>query len=568
MLALHHNRSGIILIIAIFAVLITIILSTAYVSRAVLEKSMADREVKRTQALYSSEGGGHAGIKQLDTLINTNLLNTVNAINPATLAAAAANYVSTNNPIGFLVAYTKSGSTALLVKTTGVEEAVYTGSSTTIGTGTYQYTIKITPKGAPSAPAPNVWSFPYYYKIQTTGTNGSENKKYSVYGDFTVQVQKDNFARYALFTNSQTLPSGTKVWFTNTTNFAGPMYTNGSYNFAFNPSGTFYETVKQVGANANFYNNGSTLSLNNDHNGTRDVPVFYNGFTRSATAITMPSTSTEATMITEATAGNSYGSNGIYLPNSGGNLTGGIYVRGNADTVTMSVSGGNAIYTITQSGTTKTITVDPALNQTTLIDSSGTHVYSGQPKGQSNVGILMYVSGTINSIGGTIQKDTQMVVATHNDTIIQNNIVYQEYTPAVGTSGSTGYVPPSAEGYVNLLGIISWAGNIRIGGSAPNNVNVHATMMASSGIVTVDNYNTGSPRGTATVLGGVISNNYGAFGQFDSSSGAAVNGYGRNFVYDTRMETQYTPPYFPTMNTFIAFTNDINDKKFWQKGGF
>ncbi len=568
MFTLKRNRSGMILIAAILAVLITIILSVAYVSRAVLEKNMSDREVKRTQALYSSEGAGHAGINQLDTLINTNLLNTVNATNPSTVSTAAANYANTNNSIDFLVAYTRNGNNALLTKTSGVEEAVYTGTSTALGTGTYQYTIRITPKGNPSSPAANVWSFPYYYKIQATGTNGSEIKRYSVYGDFTVQVQRDNFARYALFTNNQTMPDNSRVWFTSKTNFSGPMYTNGSYNFAFNPSGTFYDTVKQVSANARFYNNGNSISLANDHNGNIDVPTFYNGFTRSSPSIAMPSSTTETSMVTEATGGNTYGSNGIYIPTSGGALTGGIYVRGDASTVSLAVSGDNAVYTITQGATTKTVTVNETTNQTTITDSSGSTTYSGKPDGASNVGTLLYVSGKISNLSGTVHQNTQMVIATHNDTIIQNNIRYQQYTPASGTLGQLSYTPPSAEGYENLLGIISWGGNIRIGGSAPNDVDIHATMMASNGIVTVDNYGDGSPRGTATVLGGVISNNYGAFGQFNSNTGAALSGYGRNFVYDTRMETQYTPPYFPTMNTFIAFTNDINDKKFWQKGGF
>ncbi len=109
---------------------------------------------------------------------------------------------------------------------------------------------------------------------------------------------------------------------------------------------------------------------------------------------------------------------------------------------------------------------------------------------------------------------------------------------------------------------------MHIGASAPNDVVVHSTLMAKQGIVTVDNYSTGAARGRATVLGGVISNNYGAFGTANFSTGAQLTGYGRNFVYDSRLETEMTPPYFPTMNTFIAFTNDINDKKFWQEGGF
>lgn len=569
MFTLKRNQSGIILIVSIMAVFITIVLSVAYVSRAVLEKNMANREIKRSQSLYAAEAGGQSGIKELDTLINTHLLSKVNATNPSTVSSAAANYVASNDPIGFLVAYTKNGNTALLTKTPNVAEAVYTGTSTGIGTGTFQYNIRLTPKGNPTTPAANVWSFPYYYKIESTGINGPENKKFSVFGDFTVQVQRDNFARYALFTNSQTMPSGTNVWFTNKTNFAGPMYTNGRYNFAFNPSGTFYNTVKQVSSTAKFYNNGNAINLNADSNGNTDVPIFNSTFTRSADTISLPTNSTEASMVTEATGGSNYGSNGIYVPVTGTTLKGGIYVKGTADSISMAVSGTNSVYTIKQGSTTKTITVNPTANTTTVQVGTGTPtVYTGQPTGQSNVGTLIYVSGSINSLSGTVQKDTQMVIATHNDTVIQNNIRYEQYTPGSGTAGDQDYVPPSAEGYKNLLGLISWSGDIEIGNSAPNNIDVHATMMASSGIVTVHDYDEDGPRGTATVLGGVISNNYGAFGQFSSATGALVHGYGRNFVYDTRMETQYTPPYFPTMNTFIAFTNDINDKKFWQKGGF
>ena len=61
-------------------------------------------------------------------------------------------------------------------------------------------------------------------------------------------------------------------------------------------------------------------------------------------------------------------------------------------------------------------------------------------------------------------------------------------------------------------------------------------------------------------MGMGISNYYGAFGTFNSSTGAAVSGYGRNFVYDERMEDHEAPPYFPSLNTFTSFTNDVADK--------
>jgi len=94
--------------------------------------------------------------------------------------------------------------------------------------------------------------------------------------------------------------------------------------------------------------------------------------------------------------------------------------------------------------------------------------------------------------------------------------------------------------------------------------------LARNGKVQVDNYNdTGvGPRGTATLLGGVISDYYGAFGLFNGSTGQQISGYGRNFVYDSRLLVGNAPPYFPTLNTFIAFTNDLIDKITLQEGGF
>ncbi|VAW18673.1 hypothetical protein MNBD_BACTEROID05-235, partial [hydrothermal vent metagenome] len=142
------------------------------------------------------------------------------------------------------------------------------------------------------------------------------------------------------------------------------------------------------------------------------------------------------------------------------------------------------------------------------------------------------------------------------------------YTSAIGNPGDAGYVPPNATGTTNKLGIVSWDGNVRVGTSAPDDVNVHGSILSQNGILTVDSYtNQGvGARGTATIMGGVITNDYGAFGLFNGSTGQFVSGYGRNFVYDDRMQSGGAPPYFPTLNTFVAFTNDITDKIVWQEG--
>ncbi len=590
----HLNKKGSALAISILILTVVITLSTAYVLKAVLEKAMADNEISAARALYIAEGACQAGLYELNTLINTNLLATVQNTNASAIATAAANDTTNNNQLGFLVSYAQNAGAAQLVgilAATGtgnpveadypfsnaynpytVSNPVPTTGATALNGGTYTYTIRLTAAGNPSSPSTDVWNFPFYYRIQGTGIYKNQTQKFTLNGYFHVQVQLENFAHFALFTNNQTY-NGNPVWFTSSTNFSGPMFTNGNYNFAYNPSATFTSTVQQVSAKASFYNNGNPVSLNANANGTIDVPNFEQTFTRSATAASMPNSATESSMVNEATNSTSPCAD-IYLPHSSGKLTGGIYVNGSAN-ITMSVNASKqAVYTITKGATTSTITVNASGNQTTVVGGCSAGTYTGQPSGVDDVGTLLYVNGTINSLSGTVQGNAQVLIASHNDTVIQNNILYTNYTPGSGTPGNVNYVPPSVSDTDsngnpnNLLGILSWTGNVRVGTSAPNNVTIDASLMASQGVVTVDNYDQNSPRGTATILGGVISDDYGAFGTFNSGNGAALTGYGRNFVYDKRMDGQYSPPYFPTLNIYMASSSDINAHKFWQTRGF
>ncbi len=560
------NRRGVALPMAISAMTLMAALSAVYVSLAVQEKSMSGIQINSARAVYTSEAGANEGLLTIDNLINFYMLNTVAATSSTAVSSHAAAYVAANDSVGFLIAYVRNNGNALLVQSG--TEAVYTSAAATLEGGSYSYVIRIGPKLPPSSAGNGIWDFPYYFKIQTTGGYSGLAKNMILHGDFTVRVQKDNFARYSLFTAHQTMPSGTRVWFTEKTDFKGPMFTNERFHFAYNPSGTFDGTVKQVLQTATFYNNNTPLLLDADHNGIRDVPQFSSGFQRGVASIAMPASSQESDMVAEATAGNSYAANGIYVPVSGGSLSGGIYINGDS-TLALGVDGSSRqTLTIVQGAATQTITLDRAANQTLVTQGATTTTYSGLPDGVHDVGTIIYANGNVTSLQGTVQADNQMTIAAKNDMVIKNNVVYENYTAGSGTPGAGGYVAPSAEGTTNLLGLVSWNGNVRIASTAPADININATIMAQNGVVQVDNYDTISARGIATILGGVISNYYGAFGTFNSSTGVAVSGYGRNFVYDTRMEAMLTPPYFPSTNTFIAFTNDVADKLAWQQGGF
>ncbi|MDO8580199.1 MAG: DUF4900 domain-containing protein [Candidatus Omnitrophota bacterium] len=561
------NEKGMALILTLLFSVILYALSGIFLLRVVNESNMARVERETTKSFYAGQAASQAAVRQLNILINDFLTNTILNSDPSGVISYATGKVASGDGIGWLVFAVRDNNAPVL--TPNGEQAEYTLTSDLLpSASTYTYKIIFTEKEDPSVSGDDAWDFPFNYKVEATGATGNFNNDVFVNGDFTVRVQRDNFAKYALFTNSQTTPSGTNVWFTDKTNFAGPVHTNDRFNFAWNPSGTFEEIVTQSQQTARFYNNGSSILLDAALNGTKDVPTFNNEFTRGAETVTLGTSAQESDMISQAKGSGTYASKGVYIPNSSGALTAGIYVKGDG-TISMSVDGSNnAVYTITQGSSTKVVTVNQTSAQTTVQDVSAgtTTTYSGMPDGAEDVGTIIYVDGNVTSLGGTVQSDTQLTISSKTDIVITNHVKYTDYTPATGTPGVAGYVPPTADGTNNMLGLVSWGGSVRIGTAAPNNIEIHGTVLAQDGIFTVDNYSSGSPRGTATLLGGAFTDDYGAFGTFNSSTGTQVSGYGRNFVYDDRMQNGQSPPYFPTLDAFIAFSPDIMDKMIWQQG--
>jgi hypothetical protein len=231
-------------------------------------------------------------------------------------------------------------------------------------------------------------------------------------------------------------------------------------------------------------------------------------------------------------------------------MTGGIYIQGDA-TLAMSVIGNDrAVYTITQGGTTTTVRADYSSNQTLIKSGGGPWTtYSGLPNG------MIYAEGNLTSLSGTVQKDSKVTVAAKNTITITNHITYENYT--AGT-------PPSAAGATNVLGILAWQGNVLIGTGTPNDINIHATVMTPNGEFAVQDYATRGAQGTATLLGGVIQKTYGAFHIF-SGDGTLSSGYGRNFVYDTRMGQGMAPPFFPTSGRLVGTISGIDARPNWQQ---
>ena len=495
-----------------------------------------------------------------------------------------------------------------------------------LGGGTYAATVTLWPNPTPDAScaplntgascaihntAQNAYEIFYRYTVTSDGQISPRFKRrVTLSGSFSIQLNLQSFSLYALFTDVHTTPSGSAIWFTNNTSFNGPVHTNGEFRFAFFP--TFTSKLESVNTKAWYNNGGSNVELATTANvqgGTRiDAPLVPPdpnpqsaapaNFTLGTPSVPLPSSPfnqqgvavgrnpTDASAVTTAQissaipelTGSGSVPNGIYVPvdsngncrsDSGAAMKGGIYVQGNLNNLTMSVSGNTAVYTLThQSGTTTTVMVDRTNNQTTVTSNGwlppptgggcpgaapgpSTRTFSGVPKGWQGPGdpnaTLVFVNGNVNGLSGTLQQNEQTTIAASGSITITGNVQYQTPpNPSDPTSNPT-----------NVLGLYASGGDIIIGTAAPNNVIIQAVLMAgntTSGYnssVNVQNHNSGSPRGNVNLLGGLIEKYYGPFGTFNPSTGTQVTGYGRAFTYDARMSRGFTPPYFPTTNLFV-----------------
>jgi hypothetical protein len=577
--SLKKEKGTLLILVAIIITVITI-LTSAYLSRLVSEKKSFTDERGIFQAMSLSESAANMAYAELNKRLPTDLNSRLNTVNASDIRP----YVTSNNPLGFLVNYAYSSgaiqfssdnSTAVL----SVPLPDYLNKG---GDWNTTANITISPNGTPTQDTTDgPFRFNYRYRIQATtrmwqgsgadGIKGTSDDKYVRKiisyspNSFQVVALHGNFAKFALFTDHHRTTSGTTVWFTADTNFLGPVHTNERFSFANSPSAEFTDEVSQSYNDVRFYNNGNSKLLLGNSNPIccersgclttpcKDKPMFDSSFTTGADVITLPSSVSQTEMKNDALGTLSApSSSGVYIPNQSGSVTGGIYIKGSTSsstddaTVVMSVDGSNnPVYTITQkpSSTTHTTVVTELIsaNQTkVVVDGGAATTYNGRPNGTGHQGTLIYSTDTIKGFSGTVQNSIKITVASEKDIVITNNVKYQNYTAS----------PLSATGYDNILGLISWGGNLRVGTAAPDDIEIHGIMMAPAGVFTVDNYDDGSPRGTATLLGGVITSYYGAFGTF--SGGSAQSGYGRHFVYDSRVLSGTAPPYFPYMTSFTS----------------
>ncbi len=462
---------------------------------------------------------------------------------------------------------------------------------------------------------PNDYEYFYTYTVTSDGQAPPRaRRRVTLTRDFSIRVRPANFAEYVLFTNVHTTPSGGSLWFQTVTEFDGPVHTNGEFRFRrfgrfgtpdtgspCDPSRIAATPLTSVSNRAWFWNNGTPVERTANENvvgGVRiDAPVLPDctpttytddndnppaNFTRGVPAIPYPSnpysqkgasvgrdpndtmtvTNMQIRQVIPELADNSTAvPTGIYVPvtdsngngvsNAGEPLAGGIYVQGDLTSLTLSLSGNNALYTFVQGAQTVTVTVDRTAASTTVTNSTWaspqTRTFTGVPKGWQPLtnpnAAIIYVQGNILSLAGTLEEKEQTTVAASGRIDITNHIRYEDPPDVTDPNDNP----------LNVLGIYTANNDIRITTAAPNDVEIDAVLMAGNtgdgynSSIYVQDYDQPPPRGPVHLIGGIIEEYYGQFGVTDPlNQFVLAGGRSRDFKYDRRMSRGFSPPYYPT----------------------
>jgi PilX N-terminal len=341
----------------------------------------------------------------------------------------------------------------------------------------------------------------------TSSTSSSISRSFSSYGIFYARNGLTDPSYYSYFGNA-----------------SGPVHMNDWYRFHKNFANTFKDQVTQGGSSTGTtpakyqYNGGSGtadytvnntnrtgLNFNSSFTSTGALPIPQNVYTQEAAVLNGSGASTTAPTQAQltatlrkpnntlATASGTSVATGVYLPSTDGtNLTGsGIYVKGNADDVRLSIDNGKQVYEVIQGTVATKITVDITNNTTgtgttsiqtgTVATAAGAATYSGSPlvytgtpldkTDPSNIktGTLLYVDGTISSLHGptktgsgstaitaaAIAANTRLTVTSTQDISVTGDLKYTNQT--VNNDGTPITANASA---VNTLGIYTSTGKI------------------------------------------------------------------------------------------------------------
>lgn len=411
--------------------------------------------------------------------------------------------------------------------------AIQARSASLGGSGNFNVTLTLEPVGSPvlgTRPAaisgiqqpPSTITMQYRYTINSTGRNISADNPFTA----TAQAQEQGVVNVTLNTNvvdnsssSSTISRSfssygtflnrftqTSVWAAGT--FSGPVHTNDRFRYSAGNPVTYRDAVTQVGTTYDYRNSSGKWYTYNVSNTNRTGLTFQSTYTRvdplplpqnvykqelavlnstgqtDATFTSAQPTTTQLTanlrQANNSAAGTTSGTlnEGVYVPSSDGSTItgGGIYVKGNADEITLSVSGSSQVYAIRQGSTTTTITITPpsgtSAGSTTISNGTSSTTYSGVPMDKTipsnqKPGVSLFVSGNINSLHGpaaasnvtpaAIASKTAATITSTGDIVVTGSLKYQDTVLNLdGTQTSNGLSATNVLGLFTNSGRIEW----------------------------------------------------------------------------------------------------------------
>lgn len=410
------------------------------------------------------------------------------------------------------------------------------GAGLTLGLGSYNATITPDPG--------NSGALLKAYKITSVGTCNGVSEQVELF------AREESFGRYAYFTDSEVSSvTGQPIWFYSGDRIRGPAHSNNAngtnFNIYWDPTSTtpiFDQIMTSASGQVNW--SPSTPS-------TADYAKIFatgaNGFQLNVDPISLPSSSDEQKVAAWGASTGFPTTAGVYTPTGGG-----IYIVGDATISLQAQKSGVQQFTIGAAGKTYTVTVDMNAGTTTTKVGTTTTTTKGGNSG------VVYSTGNVTSLSGTVSDNTvgsgNVITARNAYTIATDTLAGNGITLSGNLTYKTAYDPTLAPAdpknlQPGTLGL--FARNIVVAAGAPKKMEIDAVILAGNGAQPdgsfyVQDWDSKTPTGTLTVVGGVIQKNRGPVGTFSTAIGGSIlTGYAKDYWYDERL-ADMPPPYFPT----------------------
>ncbi len=252
------------------------------------------------------------------------------------------------------------------------------------------------------------------------------------------------------------------------------------------------------------------------------------------------------------------------------NNSGGVYIKGDVSSLKFSTASGRQVIEVKQ-GTATTTFAKQANGSWTVTTPTPTSPAQTLPSTGKFNGMI-YVEGAVADLGGDgtdapdIAGDSEITLTTATEKDRDPSLTTTPPPPNVTIKRDLTYAvdatqeidPATGEMPRNVLGIFSVSGSTLLDGAVDNkDLTVHASIMASAngkgfGTVNATTRNRGTVDGRKVrinLLGGVIED------QSQTVGTTGAEGYARNYNYDRRFKTGFTPPFFPIQENW---TTDVD----------